>query len=104
MKKKQDFFGEIPNFAAPWRSSGASGWRRGASMRIENLRRSYVYPRAVEIQRCIVSSYFFVIVSDVIINMDRSMNVDVYVHTYYAYIYIYTDWIRCIYIYISIMG
>ena len=46
-----------------------------------------MYPRAVEIQRCIVSSYFFVIVSDVIINMDRSMNVDVYVHTYYAYIY-----------------
>ena len=48
-----------------------------------------MYPRAVEIQRCIASSYFFVIVSDVIINMDRSMNVDVYVHTYYAYIYIY---------------
>ena len=99
--KKNSFFGEIPNFAAPWRSSGASGRRRGASMRIENLRKSYVYPRAVEIQRCIVSSYFFVIVSDVIINMDRSMNVDVYVHTYYAYIYILIEYV--VYIYISIM-
>ena len=56
-----------------------------------------MYPRAVEIQRCIASSYFFVIVSDVIINMDRSMNVDVYVHTYYAYIYILIEYVVYLY-------
>ena len=102
MKKKQDFLVKSLILLPPEGPPELLAGRRGASMRIENLRRSYVYPRAVEIQRCIVSSYFFVIVSDVIINMDRSMNVDVYVHTYYAYIYILIEYV--VYIYISIMG